>query len=58
MLPAKHLNIRDDGQIRRFGTETQHYFITGGYVFDVNENLKLKPSTMIRWPLVLRYRWT
>lgn len=48
MLPAKHLNIRDDGQIRRFGTETQHYFITGGYVFDVNENLKLKPSTMIR----------
>lgn len=48
MLPSRHLNVRDDGQSRWFGSETQHYFITGGYVFDVNENLKLKPSTMIR----------
>ncbi len=24
------------------------YFITGGYVFDLNENLKLKPSTLVK----------
>jgi len=33
---------------RRFGTETIHYFITGGYVFNINPDLKFKPSTMIK----------
>lgn len=32
----------------RLGTETLHYFITGGYVFDINPDLKFKPSTMIK----------
>ena len=31
-----------------YGTETLHYFITGGYVFDINPDLKFKPSTMIK----------
>jgi len=25
-----------------------HYFLTSGYVFEINDNLKLKPSTMIK----------
>jgi type IX secretion system PorP/SprF family membrane protein len=25
-----------------------HYFITGGYVFDLNPNLKFKPFTMVK----------
>jgi type IX secretion system PorP/SprF family membrane protein len=25
-----------------------HYFLTSGYVFDIADNLKLKPSTMIK----------
>ena len=28
--------------------EDMHYFLTTGYVFDLTENLKLKPSTMLK----------
>ena len=31
-----------------YGNEVLHYFLTGGYVFDLNPNLKFKPSTMIK----------
>lgn len=33
---------------KKFGMSAQHYFITGGYVFDINPNFKLKPFTMIK----------
>ncbi len=48
MLKSKHLNVRRDGQERYYGEETQHYFLTGGYVFDINENVKLKPFAMVK----------
>lgn len=32
----------------KYGSETQHYFATAGYVFDVSENVKLKPSAMVK----------
>lgn len=48
MLKSKHLNVRRDGQERKYGEETQHYFLTGGYVFQLNDNLKFKPSTMLK----------
>ncbi len=44
MLKSSYLDYNG----RRFGTETLHYFITGGYVFDINSDLKFKPSTMIK----------
>lgn len=44
MMNTKHLDV----QGRQFGSETQHYFITGGYVFDLTDNIKFKPSTMIK----------
>lgn len=44
MLKSSYLDFNG----RRFGTETLHYFITGGYVFDINPDLKFKPSTMIK----------
>ncbi len=44
MLKSSYLDYSG----RRFGTETLHYFITGGYVFDINPDLKFKPSTMIK----------
>lgn len=28
---------------------TNHYFLTGGYIFSVNESLVLKPSTLIKY---------
>ena len=32
----------------KYGTRTQHYFLTGGYVFDLNPNLKFKPFAMLK----------
>lgn len=32
----------------RYGTEVLHYFLTGGYVFQLNPNLKFKPSAMLK----------
>ncbi|WP_306354308.1 type IX secretion system membrane protein PorP/SprF [Flavobacterium sp. '19STA2R22 D10 B1'] len=44
MLKSKHLDF--DG--RKFGSEVSHYFLTGGYVFDLSENTKFKPSFMLK----------
>ena len=44
MLKSKYLDYNG----RQFGTETLHYFLTGGYVFDLNENVKFKPFAMIK----------
>lgn len=48
MLKSKHLDISRDGQEYRFGSETQHYFLTGGYVFQISPNTKFKPSFMLK----------
>ena len=48
MLKSKHLDINDDGQERQFGSETQHYFLTAGYVFQLTENTKFKPSALLK----------
>jgi type IX secretion system PorP/SprF family membrane protein len=47
MLNAVHL---DKSQLndRKFGTDSNHYFLTGGYVFDLSENVKFKPFTMLK----------
>ncbi|AZJ34873.1 type IX secretion system membrane protein PorP/SprF [Tenacibaculum singaporense] len=29
--------------------ERLHYFLIAGYVFDISENIKLKPATMFKW---------
>lgn len=44
MLNSVHL----DENGLQYGSEVQHYFVTAGYVFQVSENTKLKPSTMIK----------
>lgn len=48
MLKSKHLNVRDSGQDVEFGSEVSHYFLTAGYVFQINDNFKLKPSAMLK----------
>lgn len=30
-------------------TQKRHYFLTAGYVFDLNHNLKLKPNVLLKW---------
>ena len=32
----------------KYGTETQHYFLTGGYVFDLSSTVKFKPFAMLK----------
>lgn len=46
MLSTKHLE--NENGIKATGIENVHYFLTGGYVFDINQNLKLKPAFMAR----------
>ncbi len=48
MLKSKHLDVRSNGDEMEFGSETSHYFLTGGYVFDLNENVKFKPFFMLK----------
>ncbi len=44
IMNSKHLDFNG----RTFGSETTHYFFTGGYVFDVNPTLKFKPFFMVK----------
>ena len=46
LLKTKHLEDRDG--ISRIGSEEIHFFLTGGYVYNLNSNLKLKPSIMAK----------
>ncbi|HEU4496648.1 MAG TPA: type IX secretion system membrane protein PorP/SprF [Flavobacterium sp.] len=46
LLSTKHLEEADG--ISRFGSENIHVFFTGGFVFQLNKNLKLKPSFMAK----------
>ena len=44
MLKARYLDY--DGT--NYGGEEMHYFLTGGYVFDLTPNLKFKPFAMVK----------
>lgn len=35
--------------VRNYGDLVQHYFLTGGYVFPLSRNLKLKPNVLLKW---------
>ncbi len=45
-LETEHLE--KEGGVVTTASEKMHYFLTSGYVFDIADNLKLKPSTMIK----------
>jgi type IX secretion system PorP/SprF family membrane protein len=46
LLESKHLN--EDSGVVALGSENIHLFFTGGYVFQLNDNLKLKPAFMAK----------
>ena len=46
MLSTKHLE--NENGIKATGVQNVHYFFTGGYVFDIDQNVKLKPTFMAR----------
>lgn len=46
MLSTKH--IETENGVKATGVQNVHYFFTGGYVFGINEKLKLKPAFMAK----------
>lgn len=44
MIKSTHLDVSGVN----YGSEVSHYFLTGGYVFTLNDNLKMKPSFMLK----------
>lgn len=44
MLKGTHLDYNG----REYGNDVSHYFLTGGYVFDINQNVKFKPFFMLK----------
>jgi type IX secretion system PorP/SprF family membrane protein len=44
ILNSVHL----DANGNKIGSEDSHYFLTGGYVFDLSANAKLKPSFLVK----------
>ena len=48
MLNSKHLDVTRNGQLYQFGSDVQHYFLTGGYVFNLSANTKFKPSFLMK----------
>src|SRR5690606_22236330 len=46
LFTAKHLE--NEQGLTAIGEENIHYFLTGGYVFDLNQDFKLKPAFMVR----------
>jgi type IX secretion system PorP/SprF family membrane protein len=46
MLSTKH--IENENGIKATGIQNVHYFFTGGYIFDLNKNLKFKPAFMAK----------
>ena len=44
ILKTPHLNYNGEN----YGSEVPHYFITGGYVFDINFEWKFKPFAMVK----------
>jgi len=43
---AKSAHLDYNG--REYGSDVSHYFLTAGYVFDINYELKFKPSMMLK----------
>jgi len=46
MLTTKH--IETENGVQSTGVQSIHYFFTGGYVFDINKDIKFKPSFMAK----------
>lgn len=42
----KSVHLDENGL--KYGSEELHYFATAGYIFDINDNFKLKPSMMVK----------
>lgn len=46
LLTTKHLETENG--IQALGVQNTHYFLTGGYVFDINKDFRFKPAMMLK----------
>lgn len=48
---SKHYNANNTNNSNEdaIAIERLHYFFIAGYVFDINESVKFKPATMLKW---------
>lgn len=48
MIKNTYLDVTNNGQEYQYGSDVLHYFLSGGYVFDISENTKFKPSFLLK----------
>lgn len=48
MLKNTYLDVTNNGQEFSYGSDVLHYFLSAGYVFDLSENTKFKPSFLLK----------
>ena len=48
MVKSNFLEINQGGSTTKYGEADIQYYLSGGYVFDLNPNLKFKPTVMLK----------
>ncbi|MGY0391151.1 PorP/SprF family type IX secretion system membrane protein [Bizionia sp. KMM 8389] len=48
MLKSTYLDVTNNGEEYKYGTDVMHYFLSAGYVFNLFENAKFKPSFLLK----------
>ncbi|WP_067148138.1 PorP/SprF family type IX secretion system membrane protein [Pseudotamlana agarivorans] len=48
MLKNTYLDVSNNGDTYKFGSDVLHYFLSAGYVFNLSESTKFKPSFMLK----------
>lgn len=47
-LETEHYNRSNNSNMRSIASDRMHFYLIGGYVFDLSFNLQFKPTTMIK----------
>ena len=49
ILETKHFERSNNSNFQSVAAERLHFYFISGYVFDINESIKFKPATMLKW---------
>lgn len=48
-LETKHYDRSNNSNFQSVAVERMHFYFISGYVFNINESIKFKPATMLKW---------
>jgi type IX secretion system PorP/SprF family membrane protein len=48
LIETKHYDSKNEEVLSNLAVERRHHYLIGGYVFDISENMKLKPAALIK----------